>query len=293
MTQQSAVTNWTFTINNPHPYDEDVVKAWHPKVAKYIIFGREVGEKGTPHLQGYLQLKKRKRLTAMKKLHKEAHWEVAIGNAEQNRDYCSKDGDYTELGSVVCAGARSDIEAFKDAVKGGMISLRQLREEHSSVFARHPRFVREYVQDHLPEPPLPGHSLNEWQEKLNQLLIQEPDERTIIFVVDPKGNKGKTWFAKYYCSLHPENSQILEFGKKPDMAYALEPHIRHLFMNCSRQQVEFLNYSFLESVKDGMVFSSKYESQLKKLGNCHVVVLMNMQPDMHALSEDRYHILNI
>ena len=174
-----------------------------------------------------------------------------------------------------------------------MLSLNDLREEHPSVFARHPRYVREYVQDHTPSPPIPGHTLNDWQSKLNQLLIAVPDDRTIIFIVDPKGNQGKTWFAKHYTRLHPDNSQILEFGKKADMAYALDIGVRHLFMNCSRQQLEFLNYSFLESVKDGMVFSSKYESQLKQLNKCHVVVLMNSEPDLHALSQDRYKIINI
>lgn len=285
--------NWCFTVNNPLAYDEGVVSAWHPDLAKYVVFGREVGEEGTPHLQGYVQFKSKKRLTALKKLHKEAHWEVAKGNPQQNLDYCSKDGDFVELGESISQGNRSDLEAFKDAVKDGVVSFRQLREDHSSVFARHPRFVREYVFDYLPDPPLASHCLNDWQEDLNRILVLEPDDRSIIFVVDKAGNKGKTWFAKYYTSMHPDNTQILEFGKKADMAYALEPHIRHLFMNCSRQQLEFLNYSFLESVKDGMVFSSKYESQLKKLGRVHVVVMMNEQPDMKALSLDRYKIINL
>ncbi len=106
-----------------------------------------------------------------------------------------------------------------------------------------------------------------------------PDDRSIIFVVDPTDNTGKTWFAKYFGFLHPSNSQIRKFGKDADMAFARDFHIRYLFMNCARQQLEYLNYGFLESVKDGMVFSSKYESVVKTLGPCHVVVLMNAEPD--------------
>ena len=66
---------------------------------KYLIYGREVGDEGTPHLQGYVQLKKITRLTGMKKLHPTAHWEVAKGTEEQNRTYCSKEGDFQEFGT--------------------------------------------------------------------------------------------------------------------------------------------------------------------------------------------------
>ncbi len=54
-----------------------------------------------------------------------------------------------------------------------------------------------------------------------------------------------------------------------------------------------MNYDFLESVKDGMVFSTKYESVVKTLGKVHVVVLMNEMPDMSKLSDDRYQIINV
>ncbi len=46
---------------------------------------------------------------------------------------------------------RLDLEAFKDDVKEGMISLRELQEKHTLVFAKYPRYVRENVQDHQPK----------------------------------------------------------------------------------------------------------------------------------------------
>lgn len=283
----SYAKNWCFTINNFTLLDFSTISAWD---VSYAIYGEEVGDSGTPHLQGYAMFRKKLRLTALKKLHSTAHWELSKGTAEQNRVYCSKQGKVTTLGSfpVTAAGKRCDLDAFKHSVKEGIIDLKTLREEHSDVYAKYPRFCREYVNDYLPEPVLAPHALNDWQSELNQVLILEPDDRSIIFVVDPKGNTGKTWFAKYFCSLHPSNSQILKFCREADMAYALEPHIRYLFMNCSREQIERINYSFLESIKDGMVFSSKYESVVKKLGAVHVVVLMNDEPDFSKLSCDRY-----
>ena len=138
--QSSAVINWCFTINNPHPYDEDVLKALFPDVAAYLIFGREVGKKGTPHLQGYLQLKKKKRFTAMKKIHKEAHWEPAEGDQRSNFNYCTKDGDYVELGvptsgkrgapTMLERAARNQLlrdTPIDELVSSGEISLLQVR----------------------------------------------------------------------------------------------------------------------------------------------------------------------
>ena len=63
----------------------------------YMVYGRETGAEGTPHLQGFLVTKVSK-LSAMKKLHPTCHWEIAKGSAEQNRVYCTKQGDYVEQG---------------------------------------------------------------------------------------------------------------------------------------------------------------------------------------------------
>lgn len=92
----SQSKNWCFTVNNYSVLDDQTLQ---DMPYKYLIYGREVGDEGTPHLQGYVQLKKITRLTGMKKLHPTAHWEVAKGTEEQNRTYCSKEGDFQEFGT--------------------------------------------------------------------------------------------------------------------------------------------------------------------------------------------------
>jgi hypothetical protein len=87
--------NWCFTLNNYCSEDEQVFRDI-PSV--YLVYGREVGDEGTPHLQGYIQLTKPIRLTGLKKLHPKAHWEPAKGDQPQNLTYCSKQGDYEEHG---------------------------------------------------------------------------------------------------------------------------------------------------------------------------------------------------
>lgn len=65
---------------------------------KYLIYGREVGAKLTPHLQGFIVFDNALTLvSAIKKL-QGCHVEVAKGSVAQNVAYCSKDGLVTELG---------------------------------------------------------------------------------------------------------------------------------------------------------------------------------------------------
>eukprot|EP00798_Chlamydomonas_sp_ICE-L_P012426 gene12426-15625_t len=56
------------------------------------------GEQGTPHLQGFAITHNQTRLSSMRKLHGSAHWTICKGSWEQNYEYCTKDGDFTEHG---------------------------------------------------------------------------------------------------------------------------------------------------------------------------------------------------
>lgn len=282
--------NWCFTLNNYTSQEVEAINALVPDKVGYVVYGFETAPTtGTPHLQGYVQLVKKSQLTALTKMVKRANWLKAKGTPEQNFTYCTKEGNYHELGNQTHERQRSDLDALKDSIKEGT-TLKRLREEFSEVYAKYPRFVHEYIRDQVPIPVVPPYPLKPWQQELNVKLNLPPHDREVVFLVDPIGNTGKTWFSKYYCSLH-ENAQILESSKKADMAHALRQDIRVLFVSCTRTQNEFLNYSFLEAVKDQMVFSSKYESGMKMLLPCHVVVIMNTVPDMAALSVDRYTVI--
>lgn len=87
--------NWCFTLNN---YTEDEVASIQALEVKYIIYGKEVGENGTPHLQGFINFDKPTRLAACKKINERAHWEICKGSSEQNITYCSKQGDVWSKG---------------------------------------------------------------------------------------------------------------------------------------------------------------------------------------------------
>lgn len=102
---------WVFTINNYTENDEILLSIFgNDDMCRYLVYGREVGEEGTPHLQGYMELVNTRRFAWMKnQLGKRAHVEIARGTRDQARDYCIKDGDYEEFGKFETEqGARND-----------------------------------------------------------------------------------------------------------------------------------------------------------------------------------------
>lgn len=85
----SAAKNWVFTINNW--VEDDKLKLemmYEHGHFNYLIYGNEIGEQGTPHLQGYVQLKKKMRLAQVKKfISPRAHLEISRGSPERAAEY--------------------------------------------------------------------------------------------------------------------------------------------------------------------------------------------------------------
>lgn len=91
--QISPAKNWCFTINN---YTQEVIDYIVPIIQTECdvgFFSKEVGESGTPHLQGYLRFTVKKRPKSVFSEVDNIHWEKARGSLEQNVQYCSKEAE--------------------------------------------------------------------------------------------------------------------------------------------------------------------------------------------------------
>ena len=295
---------WTVTLNNYEDHDIELWRLCVPSQADYLCFQRETAPTtGTRHLQGYIVFPKKIRLSGVKSvLGSSIHAVRSNGSPSSNRAYCSKPetaipGSFREFGTLPpdpSRGKRSDFDEFKQAVSEGLTCKHQARQDFSELTAKYPRWCYDILSDKT-EISVVEHSLRDWQQDLLDRLTLTANDRDVIFVVDTQGNHGKTWFAKWYTKKF-DDPQYLEPCKKADMAYALKDHLRVLFINVTRtsdtSQIDYL-YSFIESVKDGMVFSPKYESRMKYLTNVHVVVMTNSEPNMQLLSVDRYVIIEL
>lgn len=90
-------------MNNP---EEDVIELseeWKNKI-KELCYQKEMGEMGTVHLQGWIELKQPARMAALKKLLPRAHWEKRMGSQLQALTYCTK--TESQLGTPIYYGSK-------------------------------------------------------------------------------------------------------------------------------------------------------------------------------------------
>lgn len=85
---------WVLTWNNYTENELNIFGDEIAKISKGYILGREIGESGTPHIQGYIELNKKMRSTAILKINKHLHLDIAKGTQEQNIKYCCKDNNF-------------------------------------------------------------------------------------------------------------------------------------------------------------------------------------------------------
>lgn len=110
-----------FTVNNPT--DKDLEDLNNSEAWAYLIWTIEHADgKGTPHVQGYGELKAQQRFSWLQKWCPRAHFEGARGSAAQNLAYCTKEGSLDfEHGTPRRQGERNDLDAVRaSALEGGM-----------------------------------------------------------------------------------------------------------------------------------------------------------------------------
>lgn len=86
----NAAKKWCFTFNNYKEMEYVSIIRVIEKSCRFAIIAKEIGESGTPHLQGYIEFKTRRRPKHFFG-YNAIHWELAKGSRACNVEYCSKD----------------------------------------------------------------------------------------------------------------------------------------------------------------------------------------------------------
>lgn len=146
---------WVFTLNNYTDNDCERLAALAPPAIRYIVFGREVGENGTPHLQGYVEFINARNLAGVRELISDrAHFETARGNPAQASEYCKKDGQFTEIGEISRQGARTDLEECAELVRlGGANEVAENMPEMILKYGNNIERLAVFYQKHRTEAP--------------------------------------------------------------------------------------------------------------------------------------------
>ena len=136
-----------------------------------------------------------------------------------------------------------------------------------------------------------------WQISLLE-EVKIPTERKIIWVVGKSCGEGKTWLQNYIKYKYGDRRVVKGISlqtKSGHITHALTKHplaTADIFLfNIAKCVDTFteINYEMLEGIKDGELFSSKYDSQRIKVKTPNIVmVFSNDEPNTSRLAKDRW-----
>jgi len=160
-------------------------------------------------------------------------------------------------------------------------------DEHAEVVAKYPRFIVEYqrlireesvtkIETLIPRFP--------YQQLVLDVISGPADPRKIYWIYDPVGNHGKTYLATYLTD--QKDAYYSNGGKAVDLTYGYDGQPIVIF-DYVRDSAEYVNYGVIEQLKNGILFSPKYESGLKRFNTPHVFVFSNFRPSGDKFSNDR------
>lgn len=250
--QISPAKHWFLTHNN---YTKDCIKILcsNSSIIKYC-FQEEIGETGTPHLQGHFEFARKVRPVGFFKgtpLAK-AHWKKTKNRLAAIR-YCSK--QETRNGKTYTKGFPK------------------------SVF----RKVKCLTEDQL----------YPWQRQIVNECKEEPDDRTIHWYHESIGNVGKSALVKYLC-IHENAMLISGKGCDIKYQIASAEFFPDVIVyDIPRTTHGYVNYTALEEIKNGIFSSPKYESKMVIMPTPHIYCFANFEPDTETMSNDRWNVIDL
>jgi len=154
---------WGMVINNYDETDMALVQQAYPDFIRQLVYTKEVGENGTPHIQAYLKLFRQQRLSYVKKLFPRGNFKPLLAddyklNAQRYAQKLDATADSSavinnnpfpdpvvELTSVIEAVMREFLQTWDwTSVKEREMMDGIRGEEHHRV-SKHPRLAKFYV----------------------------------------------------------------------------------------------------------------------------------------------------
>ncbi len=248
---------WCFTLNNYNERDMDQMGQDFDLFQCDGIVGKEIGDSGTAHLQGYVEFKVKTRpLEKLGDWASKGHWEKRKGSKEQNIVYCSKEGDYKIYGKIVVPEVLMKV------------TYKMLRPEQ--------REIADMFKEK--EDPLWGRKIYWfWESEGNwgkSVLATYLVDQCAAIEVSGKASDAKCGIAAY----------VKENKRGPPIVIMDVPRTRG---------ADYISYEAIESIKNGRFFSSKYESGMCRFNRPHVICFANEPPRVERMSKDRWVIRNL
>jgi len=252
---------WVFTLNNWIAEDVVFLKTTGCAKVPKMMFQSEVGEQGTPHLQGWIEFEKKRRPFEVfqKDVYERAthlQWATMKGTIASNVDYCGKVAENGYTGEV-----RYN-RGVDFPYTGPIITLRP------------------------------------WQTPLVEMLKGPPSDRHVYWIWSEIGKMGKSTFAKWL--FHNLDDVIVTGGKANDMKNGVQTYIKVnsafpkvVIIDIPRVNRNHFSVAGIEEIKNMFFFSGKYEGGMVSGPIPHVICFSNCLPAFAEMSEDRWQIMDL
>lgn len=302
MVQQLILRNLLFTdFTNTSTWKQHIRKLYDTNCIQYIIAQLEqCPTTNKLHIQGYIELNKQTRFATVKKLlGNDIHIEKRLGTQQQAIQYCTKidtqKESYIQYGKPNQQGKRSDLDTIAKQLKDNT-SITTIANEHPSHYIMYSKGIEKlnsiYRQQEIEDElgfRFQSLLLYKWQEEIIDKLLTQND-RQILWVYDKDGNSGKSTLCKYIYIQH--KAFYTSATKSQDITYQYQGEEIILF-DFSRHNQEYINYGLIENFKNGLITSTKYETQNKLTLDPKILIFSNELPDLTKWTKDRYQIAEL
>lgn len=268
----SPSKSWCFTLNNFTKSDIDYILSVIIPFGE-VMFENEVGDEGTPHIQGFVHFNNKKRpleVFKMENLHtaeesptNEKGWMnflKAGGTETDSWYYCTEDYRRKIPG---CQVYSSNYPTFRKWLKAVM-KVNLLTKRIATC---------KYPYDKL---------LKHQKDVVDLVLNTEPDDRSIHVWWSKKYSTGKTQTLRYLLVNHPELIVQIPSGKASDILNRIietdMDYVKAVMLNLTAEESEDYPISALESIKDACIACGKYKGGAKIFDYVHVIIFANRAP---------------
>lgn len=311
-----------FTLNNYN--DDDMVKfqeAAEKGLIRIMFYQHEIGVNKTKHLQGFIHLNRRMRLSTLKyTFGNKVHFEKALGTPKQNWTYCTKketrDPNIKE--PIIVYPDKESVDKYLESTQfnkasSGVTLHNMLKDmidnkeidKTDRLYIVNRKKLKETLIEIREDEIIKGLKeqekdiiLREWQQSLLLELSRQTD-REILWIWDYEGNNGKSFMAQYLwskgyfratgkTSTEHLAKMILNMPKYPDgICYDIPKS------SIGEDGKPHVSYSSMENAKNGYLFSGRYEGVSTYINPLKVLVFANCQPDFSKMSKDRWRCFEI
>lgn len=255
--QPNKAKSWFFTYNNYMEADIQIMKDKFDSVCERYIFEKEVGESGTPHLQGVIFLKEKMRWSELK-LMKEIHW-LLTKDEKKSIAYYQKEFHWTG----------NDI-----FYKG--IELIDRRNLEIPVFNSWVNYIEDVVKSQICNKRLIHWFWSEEGEFGKTTVMKYLNERYGAILISSPNTANNM--------MNLTVNSIIDTKK-----------VNSIVINLPRSfKASSELYTGLETIKDGICSNMKsHTNKTLCFVRPHIFIFANWRPKSEALSSDRWCIHNI